>query len=134
MNIIAIILFSITGGAIFLNLLLVVVINYFIKKSIDKRQKLIRNYQYIPISYVEEMKRYFQTIIEALNYNKKSHQQLKYQDFPGVEDSPYYRPKNQFFYSRTCAKRLFFLSSFFLCLTASNLFSLFEMRRVLMPF
>lgn len=37
MNIIAIILFSITGGAIFLNLLLVVVINYFIKKSIDKR-------------------------------------------------------------------------------------------------
>lgn len=44
MDIIAIILFSITGSAIFLNLLLVVVINYFITKSIDKREKLIRNY------------------------------------------------------------------------------------------
>ena len=41
------------------DLTIFIVVNYFIASFISKKQKLVRNYEWVPISYIEEMKKYF---------------------------------------------------------------------------
>jgi hypothetical protein len=50
---IAIILFTISGGIVIVDLTIFIVVNYFIASFINKKQKLVRNYEWVPISYIE---------------------------------------------------------------------------------
>ena len=78
------------------------------------------------------MKKYFEVVIDSLQQKKLNNKELG--DFPNPEDNSYYRPKNEFFYTTSSAKRIVFIAGFFLCLTAGNLVSLYEMRKVIAPF
>ena len=52
MSLISVILYFITGFIALINIIIVIVINYFLSCSERKKENLVRNYEWVPITYL----------------------------------------------------------------------------------